>query len=135
MYWKGGMTMVSVNLAQIPTTSQVDIQIHISSPMNVSPVIAQRKVNGLLLDHVGTGVYADDPELLARDGRLYWRVPVILALPTRGRMGQVGAIEVDVQTGEVMANDTTWQQISDHAEHLFAGATLQSKQWRGLERS
>ena len=118
---------MSVNLSQVPPKSQVDIQIHISSPMNVSPVIARRKVNALLLDHVGTGVYADDPELLARDGRLYWRVPVILALPTLGRMGQVGTVEVDVQTGEVLANDATWQQISDHAENLFAGATLQTE--------
>jgi hypothetical protein len=59
--------------------------------------------------------------------RLLWRVPVILALPTPGRLGQVGTVEVDVQTGQVLADDTTWQEISDHAEQLFAGATLQAK--------
>jgi hypothetical protein len=119
--------MTNISLTQIPTSSQVDIKIHISSPINVSSIVARRKVNALLLDHVGTGVYANDPEMLVRDGRLYWRVPVLLALPTLGRLGQVGTIKVDVQTGEILADDTTWQELSDHAERLFAGATLQSE--------
>lgn len=107
--------------------SQIDIQIHISATVNVSPVMARRQVNALLLDHVGTGVYADDPEMLIRADKLYWRVPVTLALPGLGRLGQVGAIEVDVQTGEILADEAAWQEISDHAEQLFAGATLQTK--------
>jgi hypothetical protein len=115
---------MNLSLTKVPTTSQVDIQIHISATMNVSPVVARRKVNALLLDHVGTGVYADDPEMTIRDGQLLWRVPVILALPALGRLGQVGKVEVDVQTGEVMADDATWQEMRDHAEQLFAGATL-----------
>lgn len=118
---------MKVNLADFPVTSKVDIQIKISATVNVSSVVAQRKVNALLLDHVGTGVYADEPEMLARDGQLCWRVPIILALPSLGPLGQIGTVDIDVQTGEVFADATTWQTLGDHAERLFAGATLQTE--------
>ena len=95
--------------------------------MNVTAFVARRKVNGLLLDRVGTGLYADEPELVISDQRMCWRVPVILALPTLGRLGQVGAVEVDVQTGEVLADEITWQEMSEHAERLVAGAALQTE--------
>jgi len=49
-------------------------------------------------------------------------VPVALALPSRGRLGQVGAIDVDVQTGEVLTDDTLISDITRHANQLTAGS-------------
>jgi hypothetical protein len=84
----------------------------------MTPTIAKRKVNGLLLDQVGTGLLAETPELVTVDGRLRWRFPVILSLPWAGRLGQVGVVDVDVQSGEVLADDALIDAITYHATQL-----------------
>ena len=104
--------------------TQVDINIHVSVSINITPFVARQKVNVLLLDKVGTGLLSDPPTLVATEGHLRWRVPVILALPGRGRLGQVGTIDVDVQTGEVLADDLLISDITHHANQLAAGPTL-----------
>lgn len=77
-----------------------------------------------MLDKVGTGLLAETPKLVAADGRLSWRVPVILALPGRGRLGEVGTIDVDVQTGQVLADEPLLSEIARHANQLAIGPAL-----------
>ena len=59
------------------------------------------------------------------DERLYWRVPVIYALPRRGTLGQVGTCMVDVQTGETQIEPGTpsIEEMEKHAEFLYADST------------
>lgn len=64
--------------------AQVDISVHVTATLNVTPFVARQKVNVLLLDKVGTGLLSEAPDLAASEGRLYWRVQVALALPGRG---------------------------------------------------
>jgi hypothetical protein len=47
---------------------------------------------------------------------------VILALPPKGRLGQVGHIDVNARTGEILADDQLIQDIADHAKRLVAGS-------------
>ncbi len=110
-------------LPKIPE-SQVDISIHVSTTLNVTAVVARRKVNRRVLEEIGTGLIGDDPTLVIEGNRLRWRVPIFLCLPSAGRLGQVGAIDVDVRTGELLANQAALQAIGDHAERLAAGSTL-----------
>jgi hypothetical protein len=105
-------------------SAQVDINIHVSATLNITPLIARRKVNALLLNQVGTGLGGDEPSLIVENDRLCWRVPVSLALPFQGQLGQVGQIDVDAQTGEVLADVALLQEIADHAERLVAGSSL-----------
>jgi hypothetical protein len=102
--------------------AQVDINVHVTATINVTPFVAKQKVNVLLLDKIGTGLLSESPDLAASEGRLYWRVPVALALPGRGRLGHLGAIDVDVQTGEVLADDTLISDITRHANQLAASS-------------
>jgi hypothetical protein len=102
--------------------TELDISIHLKATINITPFVARQKVNGTLLDRVGTGVLAETPDLVVTDGGLRWRVPVILALPGHGRIGQVGAIDVDVQSGEVLADDGLIETISNHAAQLTSGS-------------
>lgn len=102
--------------------AQVDINVHVTARINVTPFVARQKVNVLLLDKVGTGLLSESPDLAASGERLYWRVPVTLSLPGQGRLGQVGAIDVDVQTGEVLADDTLISDITRHANLLATGS-------------
>ncbi len=109
-------------LTQLPT-AEVDINIHVKATINVTPFVARQKVNVLLLDKVGTGLLAETPTLAVTNGRLYWRVPVVVSLPGRGRLGQVGAVEVDVQTAEVLADEALLQNIADRATQLAQSST------------
>jgi hypothetical protein len=75
-----------------------------------------------LLDKAGTGLLSASPELTTSGRRLCWRVSVTLALPGRGRVGEVGNIDVDVRTGEVLADDTLIDDIIHHANQLIANS-------------
>ena len=104
--------------------AQMDITIRVSTKLNVTQAAARRKVNVFVLNEIGTGLGGDTPTLVIYNDRLCWRVPVILALPPKGRLGQVGQIDVDAQTGEILADDQLIRDIADHAERLVAGSSL-----------
>jgi len=114
---------VETLLAQLKP-AKVEINIHVSAIVNVTPFVARQKVNGVLVDKVGTGVISGDPDLTITEGRLCWRVPIILALPGGGNLGQVGTVDVDVQTGEVLADDLLLNEIARYADRLAARTTL-----------
>jgi hypothetical protein len=107
--------------------AQLDVTIHVSTRLNITQTVARRKVNVFVLNEIGTGLGGDKPMLILYNDRLCWRVPVILALPPRGRLGQVGQIDVDAQTGEILADDKLIQEIADHATRLVAGSSLQAE--------
>lgn len=64
-----------------------------------------------MLSKVGTGVGADEPTLIVTGERVVWRVPLFLVLPGLGRLGAVGMIDVDAQTGEVLADHAALERI------------------------
>jgi hypothetical protein len=102
-------------------SAQVDIQLHVSAQVNITPFVARQKINVLMLDQVGNLLHGGEPELLVSE-KLYWRVPALLSTPRRGLVGQVGAIRVDAQTGEVQADDDSLREMTDHARQLLAGS-------------
>lgn len=114
---------VSGALPQIQQ-AQVDIAVHVTAKLNVTAFSAQQKVNHLLVMEVGTGVGSGEPSLVIECERLLWRVPVILALPRTGPLGQVGQIDVDAQTGEMLTDAEHLASIASHAEQLAAGSAL-----------
>jgi hypothetical protein len=106
---------MSVELPEtaVPAGAKVKIEFSLTAEVNVTDFTAQRKVSKLLLDEVGNLLYGERPSLVA-GRRLLWRVPVWLALPTNGPLGQVGTLDVDAQTGEILF---TQQQLDDIAAH------------------
>ena len=104
--------------------TQLSINISITATLNITAYTAQRKVSVLVLERVGTGLFGDEPRLIMADKRVCWRVPVIASSATAGRLGQVGEIDVDAQTGEVLATQNLLDVIGDNADRLVAGSTL-----------
>jgi hypothetical protein len=81
--------------------SKVDIHIHVSAQLNITPFVARQKVGGVVLSQVGTGV----------------------ALPGLGRLGELGQIDVDAQTGQVLADQALIKQLIENAEQLAPDTT------------
>ena len=50
--------------------------------------------------------------------RIMWRVPVLLAYPDSGPVGQAGTLEMDVETGAVLGNQEQLTAIADYALFL-----------------
>jgi hypothetical protein len=97
---------------------QVRVAIHIEASLNVSAFVAQQKVTGYVLDHVSDHMAADEPSLVVDGEQFMWRVPVQFAVLPRGRLGQVGVIDVDAQTGQLHVTDQLVQEMRDHATAL-----------------
>jgi hypothetical protein len=79
---------------------------------------ARVKVNVLMISNVSTGLLSGTPELVESSIRSIWRVPVILALPGHGHMGQVGMVDIDAKTGEILTDQTLFDTIHKNANDL-----------------
>lgn len=101
----------------LPAPDSVKIEVSLTTQVNVTDFTAQRKVSKILLDQVGNLLYGEHPTLVA-GRRLLWRVPVWVALPTTGPLGQVGTLDVDAQTGEVLTDATMLRAIEERAHAL-----------------
>ena len=67
--------------------------------LNVTAEEARRKVGRWLHRHVSMLISAEEPTLLVGTPTV-WRVPAAISFPSLGRVGVVGTVCVDVETGE-----------------------------------
>jgi len=108
---------VSALLEQLPQSGQIQLTIQVSAQFNYSAPAAQRRVNRFVADEIGYLLRGSEPTLVISE-RIWWRVPILLALPTTGSLGAVGNIDVDVETGQITATPEQIAAISRHAEDL-----------------
>ena len=102
---------------------QVHIDIRIQADLNVSAYVARRQVTGYLVDNVSDHLSGETPDLVVDGERLLWRVPVVLYLTSRGKVGQVGTIDVDAQTGQLQTTPSLIEDIEHRAHQLAARST------------
>ena len=62
--------------------------------------------------------------LIVAGQRLLWRVPVCLALPTTGPLGQVGTLDVDAQTDEILFTQQALEEIAERGIKKALSAAL-----------
>lgn len=109
---------MSLELTEIALPkAQIRIAFDLTAQVNVTDVMAQRRVSKLLLDEVGNLLYGERPSLIV-GRRLLWRVPVWLGSPSRGPVGQVGTLDVDAQTGEVLFTQDLLEAIAEGGDAL-----------------
>jgi hypothetical protein len=108
----------------LPAQAEVKIQFSLTAQVNITDYSAQRSVSKLLLDHVGNLLYGERPNLVA-GRRLLWRVPVWLASPRSGPVGQVGVLDVDAQTGEILYDQSLLDEIAERG-HVLVRRTVHS---------
>jgi len=121
------MATVFVDTKTIPETAPIHLRFHIVATLNVSAEDARRRVNCQVVTELGTGLIARDPELAFLDEQIVWRVPIVLSLPGLGDLGQVGTVDVDACTGDLLFTPNAQERIIQHARRLYAGATLQAE--------
>ena len=85
--------------------------------VNISAYAARQKVNDFVLSNLNYVMHAGPPMLVLAE-RICWRVPVILSLTSRGDVGEVGVIDVDVKTGQMHVSPQLTVQITACVEGL-----------------
>ena len=109
---------MTINLESLtPNAGQLSINIQLSATIQVSAFSARQKVTGFVADEVSTNMHGTEPTLVVGD-RICWRVPVVLSMPPTGDRGEVGTIDVDVETGQLQITPNLIQEIEHRAEYL-----------------
>ena len=89
----------------------------------MSPVVAQRRAKGYLMAEVALAFRPGDP-VLVMGVRQVWRMPVYLHLRGCGQVGQLGVIDVDAHSGEVLAlSRVQISAMQERADELAAHFT------------
>ncbi|MDM8518984.1 hypothetical protein QUF64_02990 [Anaerolineales bacterium HSG6] len=84
----------------VPDKGKIEINVSRSFEIKITAKEAQRLVDRWLLDEVSYLIGADLPSLVIGE-RVVWRVPAWISFPHTGRLGQVGTVDVDVETGQM----------------------------------
>ena len=82
----------------------------------ITALEAQATANLFLSDHLPDRFCADDPRL--DKSANVWRVPVILAYPFIGSVGEVGEIAVNASSEEIVSH-TPLDEMKDRARVLY----------------
>jgi hypothetical protein len=105
-----------------PQSGQLAIDVHLSATVNVTAFSARQKVTGFVADEISTNMHGGEPRLIVGE-RICWRVPVILSMPPTGDRGEVGVIDVDIETGQLMVTQALVEEIERRAEYLATHPT------------
>lgn len=109
-------------LEALPKTGRLEVDIKVTADVNISAYAAKQKVNGFVLSDISYMMHAADPTLVV-DERICWRVPVVLSLTSRGDVGEVGTLDVDVETGQVHVTPQMIAEINARAKNLALSTT------------
>ena len=115
-----GYGMVSL-IESLPKTGRLEVDIKVAADIHISAYAAKQKVNDFVLSDISYMLHAGDSMLVVGE-RICWRVPVILSLTSRGDVGEVGAIDVDVETGQMHVAPQLIAEINARAKNLALSA-------------
>ncbi|MCP4424391.1 MAG: hypothetical protein GY803_07870 [Chloroflexi bacterium] len=121
------MTTLFLDSQDAALNAPIHFNLHVAVTLHISADDARRLVNRDIVTELGTGLGAQNPELAIRGQQIIWVVPIVLSLPHLGELGQVGTIEVDAQTGDILNGETEPKRILQHAQRLYTGATLSAE--------
>ncbi len=87
--------------------------------VSIDGYTARKRVGMWLFDDVATMLMGHTPQLVIERERVYWRVPVVLT-SKNGIVGEVGAVNVDAQSGELATTPTLAAGLITNAQTLLA---------------
>jgi hypothetical protein len=92
--------------------------------MNMTSEEARRKVSVFAGNQIADLISGENPDLVWQKNGAFWRVPVVLSSRSLGRIGQVGFIDVNVDTGELQITEQITRRIEENAQRFAAGAAM-----------
>lgn len=113
-------TAIVLDELSLPETGEVKVQIDRTFALNISATLARRKVSNWLAQEVTLTLMGQTPSLVIGE-RVVWRVPVVFTAAHVGVVGQVGAIDVDVESGEMIRPEGVEEAMLCAAEELAKG--------------
>ncbi len=105
---------MTVLLQELPRLGKLEVDVKVTADVNVSAFSARQKVNAFVLNDISYMMHAGNPTLVLAD-RIRWRVPIVLSQTSRGDVGQVGHIDVDVETGQLLVTPDLVSEIESRA--------------------
>jgi hypothetical protein len=120
-------TAIRFDAGSVSQTAPIQLNVHVVATLNITATEARRRVNRQIVSELGTGLTARDPEVVIAGEQILWRVPIVMSLPGLGDLGQVGAVDVDARSGDLLLSSGMQDTIAKHAQRLYAGATLQAE--------
>jgi hypothetical protein len=115
---------IILNEYVIPENGPVHIDFKLSFEIKHTAVQAKRTVNNWLLNEISYLIGADLPTLILHKYPA-WRVPVWLTLPGTNHKEIIGAVDVDVETGQLIDPVNSKIEIEQylHQNDVLATAT------------
>ena len=101
-----------------PESGLININLTLTANIKITSLVARRQVTLHVTHHIADLLHGELPHLVWRQTGVYWRVPVALSAPTKGRIGIVGSIDVDVETGKLIITEEIIHAIEKEAMRL-----------------
>jgi len=114
---------ITLEVVDLPESGLFELNINRIVDLKISADTARRRVTRYVGDYIGDLLYGEKPTLVLQTKRAVWRVPVVLATGKSGRLGQVGTLDVDVETGELDTREHFVEEIKTNAQRLVARTT------------
>lgn len=115
---------ITIETVTPPESGPFNLELKLATDIHITAETARRKVGVFAGNHMADLLSGETPSLVWQQEGAYWRVPVVLSSRSHGRIGIVGAIDVDVETGELQVNDRIIQEIEENAQRFAVGAAL-----------
>lgn len=93
-------------------------QVYVVVPAAVDERAARRKANRWLIENVGNMIMADRAALVQSSDRSVWRFGAFITALSHEPLGPIGYIEIDIASGEVLANAHLAEEMIRRGEHF-----------------
>ena len=110
--------LIHIETEELPERGLLQISLDIRATINITADEARRKVSAYAGNEISDLLSGEAPDLVCHRNEAYWRVPVILSSKSLGRIGLVGFIDINVETGELQLAEKDAQEIEDNARRL-----------------
>ncbi len=108
------MTIILDNYT-LPEKGKLELNIQASVEIVITAKEAHYKVRWWLRDNIS--MFADaDPPIFVVGERYVWRVPVYIAFASSPKYSNIGVVNVDAGTGEMLDLENAKQAIIEHIE-------------------
>jgi hypothetical protein len=103
----------------------LQLEVKLSVSLEITAEQAKRKVTRFLIDEVSLLIHPQPPLLVVSDqNTIFWRFPLVFSMGHRGKLGQVGEVDVNARTGQLLLNDDLISEIKAHARILAQSTAL-----------